>query len=171
MKKKLSFKRWREWIIELVILIAIVTVLSLYLSRNMLQVEAEVPMLELPRLVAGESAHTLESVQWDAADKTLIYFFAPWCSFCRVSMSGLSLLPEVEAQIVAVALDWESQENVSNFVKEVGFEKKVLLGNAATKAAFQIDAYPSYYVVDNQGQVVHKDRGFSTPPGVWLRLQ
>lgn len=174
MKKKFTLKRWQKWILEFGILITVVVVLSVYLSRNMLQLEAEVPELQLPLLVTGETAQSsvsaLESVRWDAADKTLVYFFAPWCSFCRVSMSGLSLLPEVDAQIVAVALDWQTQEEVATFIKEVGFDKRVLLGTAQTKAAFKIDAYPSYYVVDKQGQVVHKDRGLSTPPGVWLRL-
>ena len=85
-------------------------------------------------------------------------------------MPGLSLLPEQGAQVVVIALDWQNKDEVKQFIDKVGYSGKVLLGTDETKAAYNIDAYPSYYVVDNTGAVVHRDRGLSTPPGLWFRL-
>jgi len=166
--------KWLRPIIEWTAIAALFIGLSLYLSRNMLPPASVAPELRLPQLTTIDptSANlSLDVVQWQAAEKTLVYFFAPWCGVCRASMPGLTLLASKDTQVVTVALDWKTTEEVSQFVDKVGFEGKVLLGTAATKTAFQIDAYPSYYVIDKNGQVLHKDRGFSTPPGMWLRLQ
>ena len=172
-EKKLT-KTLRKWLLELFVLIAIVTAISMYLVKDMLAVEQMVPALHLPELSAvsenGPGVGKVEIIQWQESEKTLVYFFAPWCSICSVSMKGLSLLPDTDTQIVVVALDWQNTEEVSQFIDRVGYEGTVLLGTNATKAAYKIDAYPSYYVVDNEGQVVHRDRGFSTPPGVFLRI-
>ena len=146
----------------------IVVSLSMYLAKDMLANEERAPLLSLPLL--SQQGLSPATLQWQARDKTLIYFFAPWCTVCSVSMPGLTLLPESEAQVVAVALDWQSTEEVQQFIDRVGFEGTVLLGTDQVKSAYKIDAYPSYYVVDNKGNVIHRDRGFSTPPGLWLRL-
>lgn len=174
MSNKSFTQTLRKWLIELLVVFGILAAISMYLVRDMLAVEDRVPVLSLPELsaVTQNSAGTnpIQTVQWQQSDKTLIYFFAPWCSICSVSMKGLALLPDTDAQIIVVALDWQNIEEVNQFIDRVGYEGTVLLGSRETQAAYQIDAYPSYYVVDNEGVVVHRDRGFTTPPGLFLRL-
>lgn len=164
----------RRWGPDILITIGLLTALSMYLVKDMLAVEQQVPQLHLPALSAvSENTsfnEALTTVHWQNSDKTLVYFFAPWCSICSVSMRGLSLLPDTDAQIIVVALDWQNITEVQDFVDRVGYEGKVLLGSRQTQAAYKIDAYPSYYVVDSTGSVIHRDRGFTTPPGLFLRL-
>lgn len=144
----------------------------MYLVKDMLAVDEAVPQLHLPELsaVTENTGNPVVDIHWQKRDKTLVYFFAPWCTVCSVSMPGLSLLPDSDAQIVVVALDWQSVDEVKLFIEKVGYEGTVLLGTDKIKAAYKIDAYPSYYVVDSEGNVVHRDRGLSTPPGIWFRL-
>jgi thiol-disulfide isomerase/thioredoxin len=100
-----------------------------------------------------------------------VYFFAPWCSVCRISMPGLNLLEADDdaLTVIAVALDWESVEEVETFITDSGFNGPVLLGHAQTGRDYQISGYPSYYIISQDGQIEHADRGLSTPPGLWLR--
>lgn len=174
MSKHIFAKNLRKWLIELFVVFGILAAISMYLVKDMLAVEERVPVLSLPELSAVTQNSTamtpVQTTQWQNSDKTLIYFFAPWCSICSVSMKGLALLPDTDAQIVVVALDWQNTEEVKQFIDRVGYKGTVLLGSRETQAAYQIDAYPSYYVVDNSGTVIHRDRGFTTPPGLFLRL-
>lgn len=174
---------------EVVLFVLAFALLSQWLSRHLLADGTQLANLQLPRLAnnsvpGNDSALTNDpalthnsasygQLQWPAEhDKTLIYFFAPWCGVCRVSMPGLNTLPDNQkVRVVAIALDYASHEEVARFIDEVGFKQEVLLGNAALRAQFNIQGYPSYYVADRDGRVIHQDRGLSTPPGLWLRTQ
>src|SRR5690554_4070371 len=110
-------------------------------------------------------------LQGAAHNKTLVYFFAPWCAVCKVSMPSLNLLSGDDLRVVVIALDWQNQAEVEDFVRSSGFQGEVLLGTAGTMQRWQIDAFPSYYVVGRDGKVLHRDRGFTTPPGLLLRTR
>lgn len=156
---------------EALLFVLLLAGLSLWLSRHMLPSGHTAPTERLPRLDMTDgqlSGHA--DIRWPAAtDKTLLYFFAPWCAVCKVSMPSLNLLPDAGLRVVVVALDWQNAEEVYGFVRSSGFNGEVLLGDDGLSARWQIDAYPSYYVIDQQGQILHRDRGISTPPGLLLR--
>ena len=81
---------------------------------------------------------------------SLIYFFAPWCGVCKLSMSNLNKLklamPSLTIQVVA--LDYETKDEVLEFVQGLGISVPVFYGNEDVRKAWRISAYPSYYVVD-----------------------
>ena len=103
--------------------------------------------------------------------KTLVYFFAPWCSVCRVSISNLEMLykynPDID--IKAVVLDYQSIAEVEQFAKNLDLTFPILLGNQNVKQAFKVSAYPSYYVLDENGAIEHRSLGYSTALGLYLR--
>ncbi|WP_394174514.1 TlpA disulfide reductase family protein [Thalassotalea litorea] len=105
--------------------------------------------------------------------KTVLYFFAPWCSVCRFSIGNLQALyekhPSERVQIYAIALDFVDQQEVESFVEGLELTMPILLGNEALKQAYQVSAYPSYYVLDQNQQVVHRSMGYSTELGLLLR--
>lgn len=147
--------------------------LSFWLGRHMLDRGQMVAPLSLSSL-SGEQVN----INWPSDQRrTLVYFFAPWCSVCRISMPGLNLfiagpsdLNSVrELKIVAIALDYESPDEVRQYIKDSGFKGQVLLGNQQLARDFNISGYPSYYMLDQQGRILHSDRGLTTPVGVWLR--
>ena len=174
--------KWLRRGVELLLFILLFSALSHWLSRHMLDSGSYAPSLQLPLLQSNPAAATRSDrssaadqtadLSWPAPQsRTLVYFFAPWCSVCRVSMPGLNLLGSEDLRVVAVALDWETRQEVETFIHSVGFTGEVLLGNKNTAEQYQVQGYPSYYVMDNNGEILHQDRGLSTPPGLWLRTQ
>lgn len=157
--------RWRTWLETGLILVALL-LFSLWLSRDMLSRGETAPTEHLPLLTTQAATAVLS---WPAEEKTLVYFFAPWCSVCRVSMPSLNLLPDAQLRVVAIALDWQTEGEVREFVTRSGYTGDVMLGNPDVARRWQIDAYPSYYVIAADGRILHRDRGLSTPPGLWLR--
>jgi thiol-disulfide isomerase/thioredoxin len=108
---------------------------------------------------------------------SLVYFFAPWCGVCRLSMGNLNEIrremPEIDIQIVA--LDFESKDDVTRFVNENQIEPSVYLGNEFTGRAWGVSAYPSYFLVDQDSVIRSRAVGYSSKFGImlhafWARL-
>jgi thiol-disulfide isomerase/thioredoxin len=103
--------------------------------------------------------------------KTLIYFFASWCSLCRMSIGNLAVVDSKEYNVVRVALDYQSVEEINAFVKETGVRGLVLLGGEPHKKRFNISGYPTYYILNENLQVIKSDMGYSTSLGLKLRTE
>ena len=162
-----ELRRHGRWLAEIALVLLLMAAFSLWLNRHMLDSGEPAPAETLPALPAGTG-----TLHWPAQhDKTLVYFFAPWCAVCKVSMPSLNLLSGDDLRVVVIALDWQNQAEVEAFVHSSDFQGEVLLGTAGTMQRWQIDAFPSYYVVGRDGKVLHRDRGFTTPPGLLLRIR
>ena len=113
-----------------------------------------------------------ESVSLNSHGKnTIIYFFAPWCQVCHVSISNLQTLYEKNSQIdvIAVALDFNDKDEVMKFTQQHQLTFPIALGNEEIKNAFLISAYPSYYVLNEENSVISKSLGYSSELGLYLR--
>lgn len=102
---------------------------------------------------------------------TIIYFFAPWCQVCHVSIGNLQALYEKNENIdvIAIALDYSTIEEVNDFAAQHQLTFPIALGSAAIKNQFAITGYPSYYVLDEQNTIKGKSLGYSTELGLYLR--
>ena len=151
---------------QFAIVAALIAAIGLWQTRSMprgpapvVQVTAvdgvtfEIPSARLPRL-------------------TVIYFFAPWCNVCRVSIRNLDAihkwLPEVD--VYAVALDYESKNDVLKFVQEVGVTSKVTLGSPEVRDTWNITGYPSYVIIGQDQTIRTASIGYSSQAGMLARL-
>lgn len=138
-------------------------------SRNMLSADGGAAPVLRGVTLAGE----LYDLDDASARPALVYFFAPWCRICAASSGNLNRLrrwrdPE-DIEVVAVALDWGSTEEVREYVERHDLNVTVVLGDASVSRQWQIQAFPSYYVLDKDHRVVRRDIGYSTQLGLWLR--
>ncbi len=104
-------------------------------------------------------------------DAGIVYFFAPWCFYCRTSIDNLDEL--VKEGVVAwgsvVALDYADAAEVQEFIDETGVSLPVLMGNPATAADWSVRAFPTYYVIDSNGRISSRSVGYSTKLGMRYR--
>ena len=102
---------------------------------------------------------------------TVIYFFAPWCQICHASIGNLQDLYEKNNKInvIAVALDYSSIDEVRAFSKQHHLTFPIALGTEAIKQAYSVSGYPSYYVIDEYNTVISKSMGYSSEVGLYLR--
>ena len=138
-------------------------------SRNMLAADGQVAP-ELRGLTLAGEAYDLADAH---ARPAMVYFFAPWCRICAASAGNLNRLRrwrDVEdIEIVAVALDWQTADEVREYVERHALNVTVVLGDFQVARDWQIQAFPSYYVLDGQHRVVRRDVGYSTQFGLWIR--
>lgn len=113
-----------------------------------------------------------ESISLDAQGKTtVLYFFAPWCQICHVSIGNLQTLYEHNEQInvIAIALDYTSKDEVLDFTQQHQLTFPVAFGSETVKQALEITGYPSYYVINKDNTIVRKSMGYSSTLGLYLR--
>ncbi len=101
----------------------------------------------------------------------VVYFFAPWCGVCRHSISNLDkqVLDGSIRWATAIALDYGSVQEVSEFVASTGIGLPVLLGSDVTARDWEIRGFPTYFVIDADGNISSRSVGYSTAIGLRLR--
>ncbi len=105
--------------------------------------------------------------------KQLLYFFAPWCTVCDISIDNIELqrnaLLEKGYQVRYIALDWKGQQEVQVFVDDNELTFPVLMGTKETMQQYSIKGFPTYYLIDDSGVITAGSQGYSTSLGIWLR--
>lgn len=100
--------------------------------------------------------------------KTVIYFFAPWCAVCKVSMDALNFFEDSKrVQAIAVGLDYENVEELKPFQTKVNVP--VYAGSHELQRRFMVDRYPTVYILNNDGSVAHVMVGYTSRFGIWIR--
>lgn len=176
MNKKLmnTWKTWRQnksvnLLVDVLLIVAILATVSWWVNRGSLAAAGQpAPTFTLTSLT-GETT-TLTDHQ---GKQVLLYFFAPWCSVCRLSADNLNDLRAArqhdELSIMMVALSYESRSEVADFVADLDLQVPVLLGTEQQFADYQIVAFPTYYVIDEAGKLAAKSMGYSTELGMRVR--
>jgi len=136
----------------------------------------EVDMLSTGEVVVTQSTllKTLDNKTIDLNHinkTTVVYFFAPWCQICHMSINNLQAIYKKNDHInvVAVALDYVDKKEVFEFSNQHQLTFPIVLGNEQIKAQFKIKGYPSYYVIDEENTIIAKSMGYSSEIGLLLR--
>ncbi len=106
-----------------------------------------------------------------AGETGIVYFFAPWCFYCRSSIGNLQDLVE-DGYVnwgTVVALDYGDADEVRSFIEKTGVSLPVLMGNGQTAADWGVRAFPTYYVIDAEGRISSRSVGYSTGFGMMIR--
>jgi peroxiredoxin len=153
---------------QLALVIAGIVGIGAWQTRNMTAVGEPSPSFQLTDL-DGNSV----SLKDAEGKKTILYFFAPWCSVCGVSSHNINALREAyqqdELAIFAVGLGWDSVEELKQFAKEHALTVPVLIGTEQTSEAYRISAFPSVYILDEEHRIAYRSVGYTTELGLRIR--
>ena len=160
--------RSRQWLslgFDVGIIILVFLLIHAWNTRELPR-GGQVPALDLARLDSTQSLPGLVR-----GSPGIVYFFAPWCFYCRNSIDNLDdLVGNGDiAWARAVALDYENPDEIRAFVAQTGLSQPVLLGNGQTARDWNIRAFPTYFVVDAEGRISSRSVGYSTRFGLWFR--
>ncbi len=161
----------RSFAIQALIFFVAFQGISLLRETSMLSTDVEITTITSQ---ATRNVPTLMGETIDLASQgktTVIYFFAPWCQVCHVSIGNVQTLYEKNEHldVIAVALDYTRIDEVTNFTRQHQLTFPIALGNEAIKHAFSISGYPSYYVISEENTIIGKSMGYSSELGLYLR--
>ncbi len=165
----LSYENLKRWSLNLLLFAVVFNGISYWRELKLLPADGryQAPSLSLPQL-----SGPLFNAESLLGKKTVVYFFAPWCQICHLSMGNLEDFYQTEqnnTHVIAVALSYDSRNEVADFVADKGLSFPVLLGTNELMSEYRINGFPSYYVLDEQGLIVAKSQGYSTALGIKLR--
>lgn len=94
----------------------------------------------------------------------LLNFWATWCGPCKIEMPWFVELQNEYGpqglQIVGVAMDDSSKEDIAKFAKDMGVNYPVLLGKEAVGDAYGgVPALPESFFISRDGRIVDKILG------------
>jgi peroxiredoxin len=166
---KLDIRTLRPFLLNAAIIAVVFFGMLSFQTRNMLASDGQAAPQLRGTTLSGQP-YDLEDAR---AKPALIYFFAPWCNICAASAGNLNRLRRWrdtdEIEIVAVALDWGAANEVRDYVEHHDLNVTIVLGDANVARQWQIQAFPSYYVLNSDHFVVRRDIGYSSQLGLWLR--
>ncbi len=167
---KSLWRRWRQnyWLALTSDALGLICVLWLIHSWQTRDLPVDPPQgkVELARLNGQGSMPVVQT-----GEVGVVYFFAPWCHYCKASINNLDGLV-AGGKIAwgrAVALNYDNREEVRVFAVETGIELPVLMGTDRTAKDWSIRAFPTYFVIDANGKISSRSVGYSTWLGLRLR--
>jgi len=164
--KTLRSNFWASLVFDVVVILVVMIAVHSWQIRE-LPLGQEAPETVLMSL-SGEPGNSAIS----PGRAGVVYFFAPWCGVCRSSIGNLDDLVSDGsiAWASAVALDYESSEEVDAFIEETGVSLPTLMGDYATARDWRVIAFPTYFVIDASGKISSRSVGYSTSLGLRTRV-
>lgn len=160
--RRLRERKWTALLVDALLVVGVMLGVHAWQTRD-LPVDEAAPDTLLALLDGSGLATAIEPGRVG-----VVYFFAPWCFYCKTSIGNLDdLVGDGAAWGRAVALDYGSPDEVRAFVEETGIGVPVLMGTAQTAADWSVRAFPTYYVIDTEGRISSRSVGYST----WLGMR
>ena len=157
---------WAALVFDVVLIAAVFFAVHTWQTRN-LPIDEPAPETVLALLDGSGIRSAITK-----GEAGVVYFFAPWCFYCRASINNLEELV-ADGKVAwgtVVALDYADAAEVQEFIDETGVTLPVLMGNPATAADWSVRAFPTYYVIDGDGRINGRSVGYSTKAGMWFRV-
>ena len=97
----------------------------------------------------------------------LLNFWATWCGPCKIEMPWFVELQKQYGpqglQIVGVAMDDSSTEDIAKFGKEMGVNYPILLGKEAVGESYGgVGVLPTTFFIDRDGKFVGREFGLQS---------
>jgi thiol-disulfide isomerase/thioredoxin len=97
----------------------------------------------------------------------LLNFWATWCGPCKVEMPWFVELQKEYGpqgfQIVGVAMDDASTDDIAKFAKDMGVNYPILLGKEAVGLSYGgVNVLPTTFFLDRNGKVIAREFGLQS---------
>jgi thiol-disulfide isomerase/thioredoxin len=151
----------------ILVVVALVAALMLYFGYHQARRTGtgSVPRLTQSTLAPDFSLESLDGKTLRLSDlrgkAVLLNFWATWCGPCKIEMPWFVDLQKQYGsqglQIVGVAMDDASKEDISKFAKEMGVNYPILIGKESVGDQYGgVPALPESFLISRDGKIVDK---------------
>ncbi len=164
-------KYWWALLFDATVLLLIFISIGAWQARNLLSDSGGMPA---PSFSLPDRAGNIVSLEDYRGKRVVVYFFAPWCKVCSISVHNLVDVAadrDPELVVLALGVEYDKLEDVWDFVDQHKLQMPVLLGGREQVLDWKIKAFPSYYVLDEKGVITARSVGYSTEIGIRWRAR
>lgn len=155
-------RRWR-WLGELALVVLVVAGIHLYQTWNTARGAA-------PPLAGVDLAGSPLALADLRGRPVLVHFWATWCPVCRFEQDSIEAVSRDWA-VLSVVLEETPVEELRTYMNEAGLSFPVLRDpDGALAARYGVRGVPASFVIDAAGNIRFTSVGYTTGPGLRLRL-
>lgn len=157
-------KKWLRRAIEALLVVALIAGIRAWQQRDV--VSGAAPALRSVLLDGKPFALAVRPAQ-----PVLVHFWATWCAVCRAEQGTIEAIAHGNANVITVAMQSGSRDEVTRYLGEQGLSFPVLNDpDGRVSMAWGVHAVPASFVVDADGQIRFVEIGYTTGVGLRLRL-
>ena len=147
------------------VVVALVVALMLYVGFHMARRSGSTPRIAKSTVAPDFSLESLDGKNIRLSDlrgkAVLLNFWATWCSPCKIEMPWFVELQNQYGaqglQIVGVAMDDASKEDIAKFAKDMGVNYPILIGKESVGDQYGgVPALPETFFIGRDGKMVDK---------------
>lgn len=163
-------RRWRRHGVTLGWLLLVLLAVHAWQTRHVPGGSA--PDFRAPAVAAQDGA-MLSLAQWRAAhpgQPVALNFWAEWCPVCKLEQDNVSRVAR-RWPVLTVALRSGDAAAVQRELARRGLPWATVVDpHGEIAAAYGVTAVPAFIVLDADGRIRASSVGYTTTPGLWLRL-
>jgi thiol-disulfide isomerase/thioredoxin len=163
----------RSSLVLIVVIVAVAVMLAFapYMARRVRNNSGNTSSELKGKLAPEFSLESLQGQTVHLADfrgkAVLLNFWATWCQPCKIEMPWLEQMQQQYGpqglQIVGIAMDDASIEDIAKFTKEMGVNYPILLGKESVGDAYGgVQFLPSTFFIDRNGKFVDRVFGLKS---------
>lgn len=155
--------RWRDWLVNLLILLAIFGSVQWWRGRPLASGEAP------PLAGTAVDGQPLDLRTLRGAP-VLIHFWATWCPVCKLGQGAVDAIAR-DHRVVTVAMQSGDAAEVRRFMAEQGLRFPALPdADGGLASRWGVGAVPASFVLDGEGRIAYATLGLSSESGLRARL-
>ncbi len=157
----------RRWWLDLAVVAVAFVLVHLFVTRDV--VRGPLPPL-VGVLADGATTSVADWQQAQGGQPFLLYVWASWCTVCKAIEGRIDAVAR-DAPVLTIAMQSGGADEVRRFLDRRGYDWPTLVDAEANLArALGVNAVPTLIFVGRDGEVRAVTQGFTTGPGIRLRL-
>ncbi|OOZ39742.1 protein disulfide oxidoreductase [Solemya elarraichensis gill symbiont] len=163
MKMKIRRRTLMLLTLELLLVMAVVFGVNLWRTRESASGAA-------PEIAAITLDGEMVNLGDYSGENLLVYFWASWCPVCGFVDNSVDALAE-DYPVITVALSSGSDAEIRQHLQEEGLSFDVVNdADGEISQRWGVVGVPMSFIIDRQGEIRFRDVGYSSGPGLRLRL-
>ena len=156
-------KHWRSWLVYILLFLVVMQAANWWKTRD----AASGNLSELTGELIDGSAFTIAEF---AGDPVLFHFWATWCPICELENDTIQSISQ-DYQVISIASWSEGEAEVKAYMRDNQLTFPVMLDTSGELAhTFGVKGVPASFILDPNGEITFVETGYSTEPGLRLRL-
>lgn len=129
--------------------------------------------LQIDKQLLNQLANTLSSPQlqsFESGEPMLIYVWASWCGVCLTTSRAVSNIAK-DYPVATLALNSGNQVKINQYLKQKDYNFPFIVDEQGSwMERLQARATPSFFIVNNEAQLLYYSVGINTEPGLRAKL-
>jgi thiol-disulfide isomerase/thioredoxin len=161
-------RRYRSWLINLLLALAVVAGVQWWEARPL--VRGVAPALAGSLLDGQAFALGPSGFSQGEAEPVLVLFWASWCPVCRLGQGTIDAIAR-DKPVITVAVRSGDAQDLRAYLREQGLSFPVLPDpDGSLASTWGVPGVPATFVVDSAGRIRFATAGHTTEAGLRARL-